>query len=624
MTEGVLTLPVVVHVVHTGEPEGFGANLSSDQIESAIAAVNADLRGVSGGLDTEIELALARRTPEGLPTDGIVRIDGSAVPDFAADGVAAAGPVGASEWAVKALSVWPAADYVNVWVVHAINGTSGGGGTLGFAYLPPAPAAVDGIVVRADAFGTVGNLNVFSQLNRTLTHELGHYLGLHHTFHATAACGAEGDCALEGDRVCDTPATLMNLGCTVPGACAGALQDNYMDYVAEGCMQAFTVGQKERMRATLETARTSLLASPGATPLFAHDAAATALTFPSGTCVSGTEGGTATVRNVGTEPLVVETLSLSLNGAAPWTIPVALALEPHATAEVALPPFAWAAGPNTLSVVLEAAGDAYADNNAFVLQRTVLPGEPVTVTVVPDVFGYETSWTVVDSDGGVWLEGGPYPNGTTNTPVATTGCIPAGCHTFVLLDSYGDGMAMGDGSFFATVADGTVLFSGGGDFGSTWEGPFCVAASPDFPCEDVNANGVCDGVEVAGCLTADACNFDAAATLSAPCTYAEPGFDCAGNPLIAVTETRTVPSRAMHVHPNPATTARWSVTGLTPRTEVSVRLRSLDGATVAPVLALHTDASGRAVVDFDAAVAVGVYLLEFTGGTRQVLRVAVH
>ena len=80
----------------------------------------------------------------------------------------------------------------------------------------------------------------------------------------------------------------------------------------------------------------------------------------------------------------------------------------------------------------------------------------------------------------------------------------------------------------------------------------------------------------------------------------------------------------MYVHPNPATTARWSVTGLTPRTEVSVRLRSLDGATVAPVLALHTDASGRAVVDFDAAVAVGVYLLEFTGGTRQVLRVAVH
>jgi hypothetical protein len=160
--EGVLRLPVVVHVMHTGEPEGTGANVSLAQIESAISAVNADFRGLSGGIDTEIELALARRTPDGQPTDGVVRVDASSIPGFDEEGIASAGPLGASEWAVKALSVWPAADYLNVWVVHAINGTAVGGGTLGFAYLPPAPAEVDGIVVRADAFGTVGELSPFS------------------------------------------------------------------------------------------------------------------------------------------------------------------------------------------------------------------------------------------------------------------------------------------------------------------------------------------------------------------------------------------------------------------------------------------------------------------------------
>lgn len=624
VTEGVLVLPVVVHVLHTGTPEGTGANVSATQIESAIAAVNADLRGLSGGLDTEIELALARRTPEGLPTDGIVRVDASTVPGYSTDGVASAGPVGASEWAVKALSVWPADAYVNVWVVHAINGTSDGGGTLGFAYLPPAPAAVDGIVVRADAFGTAGNLSSFSQLNRTLTHELGHYLGLHHTFHATAACGAESDCTLEGDRVCDTPSTLMNLGCDQPAACPGALQNNYMDYVQEGCMQAFTAGQIDRMRAILETARTSLTTSLGATPMFSQDAAATALTFPSGACVSGTESGTAVVRNVGTEPLSVAAVTVSLNGAAPWTVPVGLLLAPNAVAEVPLPPLVWQAGLNTLTLTVLAEGDAFNANDTYILQRHVLPGAPVTVTVVPDVFGYETTWTILDATGAVVLEGGPYANGTTNTPVVTDGCVPAGCHTFVMFDSYGDGMAMGDGSFSATDATGALLFVGGGNFGAAFEAPFCIAASPGFPCEDANENGVCDGSEVAGCIDATACDYVPEATLSAPCTYPAPGFDCAGNPVVAVAPVSSGIPRALRVHPNPSTAPTWELSGLAPRCAYTIRLRSLDGAAAAPAVEVFTDGTGRARAEFNGSVSAGVYLLEVMGGLRQVQRVAIH
>ncbi len=622
--EGVVRLPVVVHVMHTGEPEGTGANVSLAQIESAISAVNADFRGLSGGIDTEIELALARRTPDGQPTDGVVRVDASSIPGFDEEGIASAGPLGASEWAVKALSVWPAADYLNVWVVHAINGTAVGGGTLGFAYLPPAPAEVDGIVVRADAFGTVGELSPFSVLNRTLTHELGHYLGLHHTFHATAACGVEADCALDGDRVCDTPPTLMNPSCAGAVTCPEALTNNYMDYVVETCMEAFTEGQKARMRGVLEVSRPELLVSLGAEPVHPYDGAVTGAVFASGTCVSGDAPGHAIVRNMGTAPLVTTGLEVAINGSSTWFIELGDTLAPEAVLEVPLPLLAWTAGANQLALTLHSEEDAYAGNNTVLVSREVVPGAEATMTVVPDVFGYETSWEIVDGSGEVWMSGGPYPNGTTATPVATSGCLPAGCHTLVVEDSYGDGMSMGDGTFVLEDATGTVWASGGGDFGAVWEADFCVPLPTGFPCPDTNTNGVCDGSEVAGCTDATACDFVAEATLSVPCTFPEPGFDCAGNALVNLSEVRPEQPRTLHIHPNPASSPVWNLSGLLTRSTYSIRLRSLDGALAAPPAQLTSDSQGRIHVGFEDPIAAGVYLLELTGPARHVLRVVLH
>jgi hypothetical protein len=622
--EGVLRLPVVVHVLHTGEPEGTGANVSLAQIESAISAANADLRGLSGGIDTEIELVLARRTPDGQPTDGVVRVDASSVPAFNEEGIAASGPVGASEWSVKALSVWPAADYLNVWVVHAINGTAAGGGTLGFAYLPPAPNEVDGIVVRADAFGTVGDLSPFSVLNRTLTHELGHYLGLHHTFHATAACGVEADCALDGDRVCDTPPTLMNPACSGAVTCPEALTNNYMDYVVESCMEAFTEGQKARMRGVLEAARPALLVSLGAEPVHPYDGAVTGAVFASGTCVSGDAPGHAVVRNMGTAPLVTTGLEVAVNGSTPWFIELGDTLAPDALLEVPLPLLAWTAGVNQLALTLVSEEDAYAGNNVVLVSREVVPGADATMTVVPDVFGYETSWEIVDGAGEVWMSGGPYPNGTTAAPVATAGCLPAGCHTLVVEDSYGDGMSMGDGTFTLEAATGTVWASGGGNFGAVWEADFCVPLPTGFPCVDANVNGVCDSSEVPGCTDATACDFVAEATLSAPCTYPDPGFDCAGNAVVNISEMRAEMPRTLQIHPNPASSPVWHLSGLLARQTYGVRLRSLDGALAAPQVQYTSDSQGRASIAFADPVAAGVYLVELTGPARHVLRVVLQ
>jgi hypothetical protein len=82
-------VPVVVHVIHNGEPVGTGSNISDEQILSQIAVLNRDFQRlntdasntpasflpVAGSFD--IEFVLAKQTPEGLPTNGILRVQGT-------------------------------------------------------------------------------------------------------------------------------------------------------------------------------------------------------------------------------------------------------------------------------------------------------------------------------------------------------------------------------------------------------------------------------------------------------------------------------------------------------------------------------------------------------------------
>ena len=82
----ILEIPVVVHIVHTGQSEGSGANISMTQINSAIDRMNNRYRNVHGpSVDTEIEFVLAQRDPNGNATTGVVRVDGSGVPNYSAD-----------------------------------------------------------------------------------------------------------------------------------------------------------------------------------------------------------------------------------------------------------------------------------------------------------------------------------------------------------------------------------------------------------------------------------------------------------------------------------------------------------------------------------------------------------
>ncbi len=131
---------------------------------------------------------------------------------------------------------------------------------------------MDGILVRDEYFGDdVGTANDWPwNWGRTTTHEIGHYLGLLHTFQGGCL---NSNCNTQGDNVCDTPPVYSPTGgcptgrnsCNTDNPDLNDMIENYMDYSYDECMNIFTNGQTDRMDANFWTYRADLETTNGLT-----------------------------------------------------------------------------------------------------------------------------------------------------------------------------------------------------------------------------------------------------------------------------------------------------------------------------------------------------------------------
>ena len=460
----VITIPLVIHILHNGEPIGTGANISDAQVLSQVTVMNEDFRmmagtpgqSTAGGVDVEVNFVMAKQTPNGCATNGINRVN------ICQDGTNSSD---VDYW--KTQTIWDRDLYMNMWSSKYVGDLST---ILGFAQFPGGPATTDGVSAGHTYFGSSdyndGTFNTSAPYDkgRTMTHEVGHYLGLYHTF--------QGGCNGAGDEVADTPAVdAANYNCPTGHQSCSTLDmiENYMDYTDDTCMNTFTAGQKARVQAVLFGSRSGLATSNGATapPEEANDAEVTVECLNIADCdpeltpnIKITNWGTSilTAANITYNIDDVNTLNYSWSGS--------LAYGEYD--EIALPVMTTTGGTQTFSasiVDVNNVTDARSCNNVDSKDFSAATSYPTTPQVIfnltTDDYASETSWEFKNGAGTILYSGNSYANNTSYTE--TFDVDPDECYTFTIEDTIGDGICCGYGTGFyeLTTSTGTIIFAGG-------------------------------------------------------------------------------------------------------------------------------------------------------------------
>jgi hypothetical protein len=214
------TIPVYIHIF----TDGARGDISAQTISQQIAVLNAGFGGFEGGTYTGFSFKLA----------GVDRTNN-------ADWFSNLNPGTSQERAAKAATHVGGANVLNIW-------TTDGPSYLGFATFPSwykRSPQLDGVVIDYKSFPGNPTYAGAYDLGKTVTHEVGHWVGLLHTF--------QGGCNDKGDYVDDTPAmSIPTRGCpegkdTCPEPGTDPIH-NYMDYSFDSCYDQFTVGQSMRMQ----------------------------------------------------------------------------------------------------------------------------------------------------------------------------------------------------------------------------------------------------------------------------------------------------------------------------------------------------------------------------------------
>ncbi|WP_338731962.1 M43 family zinc metalloprotease [Mangrovimonas cancribranchiae] len=477
----VRTIPIIFHVF----TDGLGAeNLDELTIQAQVDQLNIDYADLAGSTyavsaDTEIQFCLAQVNESGIQLDepGINRVTSYGDGPFTRNDF---------DTSMKAATQWDPTKYFNVWVADL------SGGILGYAQFPDnsgldglnvdgGPANTDGVVVLYSSVGSIANPNPNGgQYNagRTLTHEAGHWLGLRHIW-------GDGGCNVD-DYCDDTPlAGDANYGCPNVDSCVFGNTDpdmveNYMDYTDDSCMHTFTVDQSTRIAAVMDNCprRMELASSNVCTPAMVYDldSRATIESLNMDKC-EFTITPVVRVYNNGNNTLTSATINYDIDGGTNNTISWTGNLVNYGDFDmVNLPEIALGSGDYTFNVStsnpngasdMNPANDA--DAEVVELGNSYFGSTSITLTLLTDDYGYETSWDFVDSNGTVLYNGGNHPtlggtnleDNTTYTEIFTISDNE--CYTFTIYDDFEDGICCdyGNGSYELMDNNSTTIFTGG-------------------------------------------------------------------------------------------------------------------------------------------------------------------
>ena len=255
----VYKIPVVFHVLHNNGIE----NITHEQILSGLANLNRDFRLLNldastvqqdfQGMpaDVEVEFVLATKAPNGACFNGVTRTF-SFYSYLGDDGSSQVNEIISNNNVYQ--GQWPGNNYLNIFICGNI------GGAAGYTYYPSGNTATsmsNGIWLLHDYLGSIGTSS--ASHGRVLTHEVGHWLNLPHTWGSTNNPNIPTNCDTD-DGVADTPNCIGVQSCALNSNTCNSddaywgfnIRDNvenYMDY--SYCSKMFTEGQKTRIRTAL-------------------------------------------------------------------------------------------------------------------------------------------------------------------------------------------------------------------------------------------------------------------------------------------------------------------------------------------------------------------------------------